>query len=56
MTVKELREVLSKYDGDLEVLIVHDAWCSVGSIDKNMISLEKRMGGKVILEKKSTRG
>ena len=42
MTVKELREMLSKYDGDLEVLIVHDAWCSVGSIDKNMISLEKR--------------
>ncbi len=42
MTVKELREVLSKYDDDLEVLIVHDAWCSVGSIEEGMISLEKR--------------
>ena len=28
MTVKELREVLLKYDDDLEVVIIRDAGCA----------------------------
>ncbi|WP_157833283.1 hypothetical protein [Selenomonas ruminantium] len=42
MTVKELREVLLKYDDDLEVVLIHDVGCCVGSIEENMIVLEKK--------------
>ncbi len=49
MTVKELREVLLKYDDDLEVLMVHDAWCSVGSIEEGMIGLRKVDGDNVLV-------
>jgi hypothetical protein len=49
MTVKELREVLSKYDGDIEVLMVHDAWCCVSSIEEDMIELRNVDGDKVLV-------
>ena len=42
MTVKELKEVLLKYDDDLEVVLIYDAGCCVGSIEENMIVLEKK--------------
>ncbi|MBQ6481706.1 MAG: hypothetical protein IJI45_11355 [Anaerolineaceae bacterium] len=45
MKVKELREVLSKHDDDLEVVLIHDAGCCVSSIEENMIVPEKKEDG-----------